>query len=48
MYLLSWIPSEFVALADVGINANPEQCLQWVVDVEHEFIQQLQQEGLLG
>jgi len=26
-YLVSWVPPEFVALADKGVHVNPEQCI---------------------
>lgn len=29
-YLVSWIPSQFVALAEAGIQANPERCVCWL------------------
>jgi hypothetical protein len=28
-YLLSWIPPEFIDLAEDGINVNPEACIWW-------------------
>jgi hypothetical protein len=48
LYLLSWVPPAFIALADDGIWANPEQCIRWAVDVEHDFLRQLQSVGLLA
>jgi hypothetical protein len=29
--LFSWVPDDFVQLADEGISVNPEGCLQWVM-----------------
>lgn len=48
LYLLSWVPPAFLILADNGVEANPEQCIRWAVDVEHEFFRQLQSVGLLA
>lgn len=31
--LLSWVPAEFVSLAQQGINVNPEECLGWIEDL---------------
>lgn len=27
--LYSYVPTEFIAIADRGVRANPEQCIQW-------------------
>ena len=48
LYLLSWVPPAFLALAGDGVWANPEQCIRWAVDVEHDFLRQLQSVGLLA
>jgi hypothetical protein len=48
LHLLSWIPPAYLALADDGIQANPEQCIRWAVDEEHEFFRELQGVGLLA
>jgi hypothetical protein len=48
VYLLSWVPPVFLALADDGIEANPELCIRWAVDVKHAFLRKLQTEGLLA
>jgi hypothetical protein len=31
-YLLAWVPSEFIDLADAGIRVIPEECVKWLVD----------------
>jgi hypothetical protein len=31
-YLVSWIPPQFVSLAQQGIDANPECCIVWLED----------------
>jgi len=46
LYLLSWVPPPFLTLVAEGIWANPEECIRWAVDVEHDFIRQLQSVGL--
>lgn len=47
-YLIAWIPREFVALADEGINVNPEQCIQWLADTPVELVNVLRAEKLLA
>lgn len=31
-YLISWIPSPFIDLAQKGIDTNTTECLKWIVD----------------
>jgi hypothetical protein len=31
-YLLAWVPSELIALAEAGISVNPEECIVWLKD----------------
>jgi hypothetical protein len=31
-YLLAWVPSEFIPLAEAGIAVNPEECIVWLKD----------------
>jgi hypothetical protein len=33
-YLVSWVPSPLVELANQGIDANPEQCILWAPETE--------------
>lgn len=47
-YLTSWIPREFVALADEGITVNPEQCIQWLTETPVELMEVLHAENLLA
>lgn len=47
-YLIAWIPRELVALADEGINVNPEQCIQWLEDTPVELVNVLRAEKLLA
>jgi len=28
-YLVSWVPPQFIELANQGVDANPEQCILW-------------------
>ena len=46
-YLIAWIPSEFVYLADRGIYYNPEQCIQWLSDTTVELAKALRAANLL-
>jgi hypothetical protein len=46
-YLITWVPPEFLKLAQAGIEANPEQCIRWAEDVDAEFVHQLRDAGLL-
>lgn len=46
--LISWVPTQFLELAGKGIWANPEQCINWAVDVEHDFFQELRQADLMS
>lgn len=47
-YLIAWIPSEFVTLADNGIAVNPEQCIQWLKDTPVDLVDALRAERLLA
>jgi hypothetical protein len=31
-YLLAWVPKELIAVANAGIEVNPEQCVMWLAD----------------
>lgn len=33
-HLISWVPREFVPLADAGIRVNPEECILWLDEAE--------------
>jgi hypothetical protein len=33
-YLVSWVPPELVALAQSGIDVNPERCIRWLADAD--------------
>jgi hypothetical protein len=33
-YLVSWVPSMMIQIAEAGIQANPERCLRWLTDAE--------------
>lgn len=34
-FLLSWIPDDFISLADLGVDNNPEMCLEWAILSSH-------------
>ncbi len=42
-YLLAFVPAELVALVDLGIAVNPEQCIAWLDDVDVERRDQLRE-----
>lgn len=46
-YLLSFIPQEFIACAQQGIEVNPESCIVWASDLQTEFVQKLRFDGRL-
>ena len=46
-YLVSWVPPEFVSLANEGIDVNPEQCIMWLSDTSVALAKALQEEHLL-
>lgn len=29
-FLVAWVPPAFIALANAGIEVNPEECVQWL------------------
>lgn len=33
-YLLAWVPQPLVALVDLGIQVNPEECIKWLRDTD--------------
>ena len=33
-YLVTWVPREFLKLAQAGISANPEECIRWLDDTD--------------
>jgi hypothetical protein len=45
-YLLSWVPEEYVQIAQRGIAVNPEGCLEWVSESKRAFILELSHFGL--
>lgn len=40
-HLISWVPREFLALADAGIRVNPEECILWLDDADVDLKKQL-------
>jgi hypothetical protein len=40
-YLVSWVPSAFLARARAGVDANPEGCIAWVSDLRTAFTRKL-------
>jgi hypothetical protein len=46
-YLISWIPPEFIDIANASIEVNPEMCIQWASEVQSPFVGELRRAGLL-
>ena len=44
-YLVSWVPTAFVPLADKGISVNGSDCICWAADMESEFTSRLLYRG---
>jgi hypothetical protein len=40
-YLVAWVPPEFLELANSGLDANPERCIQWLDMLDNPFVQSL-------
>jgi hypothetical protein len=40
-YLVAWVPPDFIALASAGVDANPDECIQWLDTLDDEFVQSL-------
>ncbi len=40
-YLVSWVPRQFVSLAQKGIEVNPECCIVWLEDAGVELAKRL-------
>ena len=47
-YLISWIPLSCLALAQEGIQINPEECIVWADELDTPSIEQLRAAGLLA
>ena len=45
--LISWVPAEFVALAEQGINVNPEECIKWLADSDVPVAAEIRARGFL-
>jgi hypothetical protein len=46
-YLISWAPPQLVAMADAGIDVNPEGCILWAADLDAAFTRRLRQAGIV-
>jgi hypothetical protein len=46
-FLVAWIPPDFVKLADAGIDANPEQCIQRLDTLDIPFVKHLRELKLM-
>jgi hypothetical protein len=46
--LISWVPPEFVGLADQGINVNPEECIHWLTESDAPVAAELRARELIS
>jgi hypothetical protein len=47
-YLITWIPPDFVDMANEGVAVNPEQCILWLSDTSVELATALRAANLLA
>jgi hypothetical protein len=46
-FLLAWVPSQFIQLANTGIWANPEKCISWAEESSATVVGYLTDLGLM-
>jgi hypothetical protein len=46
-YLLSWVPAQFVELANIGVETHFMGCMRWALQESTVFTRQLESAGLL-
>jgi hypothetical protein len=46
-YLVAWVPSDFIQLANGGVVVNPEQCIVWLDTLDDEFVRSLKRLKLM-
>lgn len=46
-YLVSWVPPEFIDLANIGVEKHFLDCMTWATDADTPFTRQLKAAGLL-
>jgi hypothetical protein len=46
-YLIAWVPPHVVDLAEMGMQVNPEMCIQWASDVDTALTRRLRTGCLL-
>ena len=46
-FLLSWVPKSYLSIAQSGIDANPEGCIEWLTETTHRIPAKLYSSGLL-
>src|SRR5262249_50706397 len=46
--LVSWVPPEYVAAVQRGINVNPEECILWADEVDIELTRVLREARILS
>lgn len=44
-FIVSWVPPDFIELAQSGIDVNPVECIQWASRLDNTFTRALKTEG---
>jgi len=47
-FLVSWVPHEFVELANGGVEVNPEECIIWLDEYDHPIVGELRKRRLIS
>ena len=47
-FLLSWVPESYLSKAQLGMDANPEGCIEWLSDTTHRILSKLNNSDFYG
>jgi hypothetical protein len=47
-YLVSWVPPQFIELANIGVEGHFLDCMHWATQADTPFTRKLKTAGLLG
>jgi hypothetical protein len=47
-YVVSWVPPEFISLAEEGIVVNPVDCIAWLENADVPLNRKLREKGLIS
>ena len=47
-FLISFVPQRFLTNAECGLITNAEECIVWLRDVDHPFVQELKNHQLVA